>query len=87
MGMMDKMKQQASTLAEKTQELAGKTSEGAKAATAQAQDKLSEVQERRRTDQLLHDLGAAYLAERQEQGSPENKERIEQLVGELTKSS
>lgn len=76
MALMDKMKQQAQVLAEKT-------SEQAKAATAQAQSKLNEVQEKRKTDQLLHDLGAAYLSDRQGHGSPENTARIEQLVSEL----
>jgi len=71
-GIMDKVKQQASTLAERTQE-----------AAKAGQEKLGELQEKRKLDQLYRDLGAAYFAQRQGDSSPQNSAEIDRLVSEI----
>lgn len=76
MGIIDKVKQQASPLADRIQEQA-------KAAQGKAQEKFDELADRRRSDQLLHDLGVAYFADRQGRGSTANSAEIERLVSEL----
>ncbi|MGH3578197.1 MAG: hypothetical protein ACRDU0_11655 [Mycobacterium sp.] len=72
MGLMDKVKQQAGTLAEKTQE-------GAKV----AQGKIDQLQEKRKIDQLLHDLGELYYAQRQGKASPEAPAQMDSLISEI----
>ena len=72
MGLMDKVKQQANTLAEKTQE-----------AAKAGQGKIEGLQEKRKIDQLLRDLGAAYFTDRQGRGSPENTAEMDRLVSEV----
>lgn len=72
MGFMDKVKSQATALAEKAQE-------GAKA----GQEKLTQIQTKRQSDALLLELGGlAYL---QQAGRPEpgTAERIEAITAEL----
>jgi hypothetical protein len=60
MGLMDKLKEQASQVADKAQKGA-----------AQAQAKFEAAQSKRGGDALLRDLGAAYYAEQRQGGSHE----------------
>jgi len=66
---MDKMKEQAGQLAEKS-----------KQGMAQGQAKLDTMQAKKRTDSLLHDLGAAYYAAERKGGS---REEVQRLLAEL----
>jgi len=69
MGLMDKLKEQASQVAAQAQKGA-----------AQAQAKLEAVQSKRGADTLLRDLGAAYYAE-QRQGA--SHQGVEQALAAL----
>ena len=69
MGLMDKMKEQATQLAEK-----------GKQGMAQGQAKLDTMQAKKQIDALFHDLGAAtYAAERK--GGP--RDEVQRLLTEL----
>ena len=70
MGLMDRVKAQATELAQKTQD------------TAKA--KLDEAQAKRRADTLLRSLGAAVFAERTGRGAPDTKEQIDKLVADIS---
>ncbi len=72
MGLLDKAKQQAGQLVQKSQEVAQK-----------GQEKLQEAQAKKREDALLRDLGAAVYAERRGRATPESAAEIERLVNEL----
>ena len=72
MGFMDKVKATAEKAAEKAQQ-----------GVAQGQQKLSEVQERKRVDGLLRDLGAAVFLDRAGRGSAAITSDIERLLAEL----
>jgi len=72
MGLMDKAKQQATKLAEKSRE-AGEA----------ARQKVGEVQEKRRADSLYRDLGEVVYAERTGKASGETAAEIERLISEL----
>ena len=65
MGLMDKVKEQATQLAEKS-----------KQGMAQGQAKLDTMQAKKRTDSLLHDLGAAYYAAERKGGPRDEVERL-----------
>lgn len=69
MGLMDKLKEQASQVADKAQKGA-----------AQAQAKLEAVQSKRSADSLLRDLGAAYYAEQRQGGK---HQAVEDALGAL----
>lgn len=73
MGLMDKVKAQATQLAQKTQE-------SAQAGMA----KFDSAQLARRSDPLLKSLGLAVLAERTGRGAPDNQAQIDQLITALT---
>lgn len=73
MGLMDKVKEQATVLAQKTQETA-----------KDSRAKLDQVQVKRRADALLRDLGAAVYAERTGRSTAETDAKIDQLVSDLT---
>ena len=73
MALMDRMKAQATPLAQKAQE-AGKA--GA--------SKLDDVQAKRKADALFRDLGAAVYAQHTGTGGDTNAADIERLIGELT---
>lgn len=73
MALIDRVKAQATQLAQKAQE-AGKA----------GQAKLEDVQARRRADGLLRDLGAAVYAQRSGSASSDTAAEIERLVTELT---
>ncbi|HXX89107.1 MAG TPA: hypothetical protein VEI83_02645 [Acidimicrobiales bacterium] len=65
MGLMDKMKEQAASLAEK-----------GKAGVAQGQAKLDTMQAKKQLDALLHDLGAATYAAERKGASRDEVERL-----------
>jgi len=73
MGFMDKVKSQASALAEKAQE-------GARA----GQSKLSSMQAKHRADALLLELGGLTYLARAGRATPADDARAEQLVAELS---
>ena|SRR5687767_9626085 len=72
MGLLDKAKAQAQTLAQKGQEAAKK-----------GQEKMQTAQSGKRGDALLRDLGAAVYAEKTGKGTGETAAEIERLVAEL----
>jgi hypothetical protein len=72
MGFMDKVKATAEKAAEKAQQ-----------GVQQGQQKLSEVQERKRVDGLLRDLGALVYLDRAGRGSPATSAEIERVTAEL----
>lgn len=72
MGLMDKVKAQATQVAHKAQE-----------AAQAGQAKLDQTQGRRRADSLLRDLGAAVYAERTGTADPDEPDEIERLVAEI----
>lgn len=73
MGFMDKVKSQATAIAEKAQE-------GAKL----GQDKLSQMQAKKQSDALLLELGGLTYLERTGRGEPGGEARVGQLVEQLT---
>ena len=73
MGLMDKVKAQATTLAQKTQETANA-----------GMAKLDSTQASRRSDAMLRSLGAAVLAERTGRATAETAGQIEKLISDLT---
>ena len=74
MGLMDKVKGQASALASKAQE-----------GVSSAQDKISGAQEKRHRDSLLHDLGALTLAEHQGAVTEDHVAQVNQILSEIAK--
>ena len=72
MGLMDKVKAQATQIAEKAQE-AGKV----------GQAKLEAVQARRKADALLAELGSIVFDSRVGRGTPGDEKRTAQLVEQL----
>lgn len=73
MALMDKMKAQASQLAQKAQE-AGKA----------GQSKIGDMQEKRKADGLLRELGAQVYAQRKGTASADSAGEVDRLVAELT---
>jgi hypothetical protein len=73
MGLMDKVKAQATQLAQKTQE----TAQVGKA-------KFDQAQANRRADSLLRNLGALVYAERTGRGSDDAQAQIEKLIGDIS---
>jgi len=73
MGLMDKVKAQASQLAQKTQE-----------AAQEGKAKLDQAQANRRGDALLRQLGVAVFAERTGRGTPDSQAKIEQLISDIS---
>ena len=72
MGLMDKVKAQATVLAEKAQE----TARDSKA-------KFDQAQAKRRGDVLLRNLGAAVYAQRTGRGSPGTSADIDRLIEQI----
>ena len=66
MGLMDKVKAQATQLAQMTQE-----------AALEGKAKLDQAQSGRRGDALLRSLGAAVFAERTGRGTPDSQAKID----------
>jgi len=73
MGLMDKVKAQATVLAQKTQE----TARDSKA-------KYDQVQAKRRADAMLRNLGAAVYAQRTGRSTTETDAQIDKLVADLS---
>ncbi len=73
MGLMDKVKAQASQVAQKTQE----TAQGGKA-------KLDQAQANRRADALLRQLGAAVYAEHAGGGTGDSQAKIDKLINDIS---
>ena len=73
MGLMDKVKAQATQLAQKTQE-----------AAQEGKNKLDQAQANRRGDVLLRQLGAAVFAERTGRGTADTQATIDQLVSTIS---
>jgi hypothetical protein len=76
MGLMDKVKAQATQIAQKTQEVAQGVAD-------QGKSKLDQVQGGRRADTLFRNLGATVYAERTGRAAPDSQAKIDQLVAEL----
>ena len=72
MGLMDKVKAQATVIAQRTQD----TARDSKA-------KLDQAQARRRADAMLRDLGVAVYAERTGRSTEDTDAKIDKLVGDL----
>jgi hypothetical protein len=73
MGLMDKVKAQATVLAQKTQE----TARDSKA-------KFDQAQAKRRADAMLRNLGAAVYAERTGRATPGTPAEIDKLVADIS---
>jgi hypothetical protein len=73
MGLMDKVKAQATQLAQKTQE-----------AAQEGKARLDQAQASRRGDALLRQLGALVFAERTGRGTPDSQAKIDQLISNIS---
>jgi hypothetical protein len=73
MGLMDKVKAQATQLAQQTRE-----------AAEQGKAKLDQAQAGRRGDAMLHQLGVLVFAERTGRGAPDSQARIDQLINDIS---
>jgi hypothetical protein len=73
MGLMDKVKAQATQLAQKTQE-----------AAQEGKARLDQAQASRRGDALLRQLGGLVFAERTGRGTPDSQAKIDQLIGTIS---
>jgi hypothetical protein len=72
MGLMDRVKEQAAQLAQKTQE-----------AAQEGKVKLDQAQAKRRADAMFRELGAAVYAERTGRAGTDTADKIERLVKAL----
>lgn len=72
MGLMDRVKEQAAVLAQKTQE-----------AAQEGRVKLDQAQAKRRADAMFRELGAAVYAERTGRGTADTPDKIDRLVKAL----
>jgi hypothetical protein len=73
MGLMDKVKAQATVLAQKTQETA-----------REGRARLDQAQASRRADVLLRNLGALVYAERTNRAAPDSADQIAALIAEIS---
>jgi hypothetical protein len=73
MGLMDKVKAQATVLAQKTQETA-----------RERKAKYDQAQAKRHADVMLRNLGAAVYAERTGRSTPETEAKVDKLVADLS---
>ena len=74
MPLIDRLREQAAQLAQKTQE-----------AAQEGRAMLDQAQARRRADAMFRDLGAAVYAERTGRGGPDGAKKIERLVKALSR--
>ena len=72
MGLMDKVKAQATVLAQKGQETA-----------REGKVKFDQAQAKRRADIMLRNLGAVVYAERTGRGTPDTQADIDRLVADI----
>jgi hypothetical protein len=73
MGLMDRVKAQATQLAQKTQE-----------AAQEGKARLDQAQANRRADALLRQLGALVFAERTGRGTPDSQAKIDELISTIS---
>jgi hypothetical protein len=73
MGLMDKVKAQATQLAQKTQE-----------AAAEGKARIDQAQANRRGDLLLRNLGAAVYADRTGRGGPDSQANIDKALAAVS---
>jgi hypothetical protein len=73
MGLMDKVKAQATQLAQKTQE-----------AAAEGKARIDQAQANRRGDALLRNLGAAVYADRTGRGGPDSQANIDKAIAAVS---
>ncbi len=73
MGLMDKVRAQATQIAQKTQETA-----------RDSKVKFDQAQAKRRADVMLRNLGAIVYADRTGRGTPESAAEIDRLVTEIS---
>ena len=73
MGLMDKVKAQATQLAQKTQETA-----------REGKARLDQAQANRRADALLRNLGALVYSERTGRAAPDSQQQLDKLVAEIS---
>ena len=74
MPLIDRVREQAAQLAQRTQE-----------AAQEVRARLDQAQARRRADAMFRDLGAAVYAERTGRGGPDSADKIERLVKALSR--
>src|SRR6516164_3135435 len=74
MPLMDRFREQAAQLAQKTQE-----------AAHEGRSMLDQAQARRRADAMFRDLGAAVYAERTGRGGADGAKKIERLIKALSR--
>jgi hypothetical protein len=72
MGLMDKVKAQASQIGQKAQE-----------AAQEGKARLDQVQANRQADAMLRNLGALVYAERTNRGRPDTQDKINKLVSQI----
>ena len=77
MGLMDRVREQATQIAQKTQE-------AAQVAAREGKAKLDQAQAKRQADAMFRELGAAVYAERTGRAGPDTKGKIERLVKALS---
>jgi hypothetical protein len=73
MGLMDKVKAQATQLAQKTQETA-----------RDGMAKFDQAQGKRQGDAMLRNLGALVYADRTGRGSPDTQQQVDQLIADIS---
>jgi len=73
MGLMDKVKAQATVLAQKTQETA-----------REGKAKFDQVQATRRADAMLRNLGALVYADRTGRGTSDTQAQIDKLIADIS---
>jgi hypothetical protein len=73
MGLMDKVKAQANTLAQKTQETA-----------REGKARIDQAQANRHADLMLRNLGALVYAEQTGRGTPQSQDQIAKLIGDIS---
>jgi hypothetical protein len=72
MGLMDKVKAQATQIAQKAQETA-----------QEGKARLDQVQANRQADAMLRNLGALVYADRTNRGTPDTQDKINKLISQI----
>jgi hypothetical protein len=77
MGLMDRVREQAAQVAQRT-------AQATQEAAQQGKARLDQAQAKRRADAMFRDLGAAVYAERTGRGGTDTADKIERLVTALS---
>jgi hypothetical protein len=77
MGLMDRVREQAAVVAQRT-------AQATQEAAQQGKAKLDQAQAKRRADAMFRDLGAAVYAERTGRGGTDTADKIERLIKALS---